>query len=93
MAKKKINLLTVLVIAIFIAITIYFISGVVNILKLEHEERTLEERNKELQVIRDELLLEYDSVKSKDYLENEARSKLKLVRPEELIILYNDNDE
>lgn len=92
MGKKKLNIVSVLFLILILCVTIYFISEVVNILKLQNEEQELRLKNKELTAIRDELLLEYEAIKSKEYLENEARSKLKLVRPEELIIIYQDNE-
>lgn len=93
MRKKHVNALSLLLLILAVVITIYFIYGAINIKKLEREERELKKRKLELEAIRDELLLKYDSVNTKEYMENEARSKLKLVRPEEIIIIYAPSKE
>lgn len=92
MRKKHINALSLLLLVLAFLVTVYFIVGAINIKRLEREERELEKRKMELEAIRDELLLKYDSVNTKEYLENEARSKLKLVRPEEIIIIYTPKE-
>lgn len=92
MNRKKINFVTIVVTLIVLLVIIYFMRGVVNIIKLDRQEKELEKYNQELLQKKEELLIIYESVKSPEYLENEARSKLKLVRPEETIYVFVGDD-
>ena len=69
------------------------VMSVKNIFDLKEEERALKQRNEELIQLREELLMELNNVNSREYIEEQARKELKLVKGNELIFYFPDDWE
>lgn len=67
--------------------------SVKNIFDLKEEERALLQRNEELLQLKEELLMELNNVNSDEYIEEQARKELKLVKGNELIFFFPDDWE
>ncbi len=84
------KLISMAVVAVFILMVVMSIK---NIFDLKEEESVLMQRNEELLQLKEELLMELDNVNSKEYIEEQARKQLKLVKGNELIFYFPDDWE
>lgn len=66
-------------------------ASVKNIYDLREREQTAATRNKQLEEMKEELLVELENVNSDEYIEEKARRELKLIRPSELVFYFPNN--
>lgn len=88
--KHLVKLIGSAVVIIFILMVVMFIK---NIFDLREEESALKQKNEELLQLKEELNMELENVNSKEYIEEQARKELKLVRGNELIFYFPDDWE
>lgn len=88
--RHLVKLIGSVVVIIFILMVVMSIK---NIFDLREEESALKQRNEELLQLKEELNMELDNVNSKEYIEEQARKELKLVRGNELIFYFPDDWE
>ncbi len=78
-------------------IVIFLIAGlgmsVKNIFDLRAEQKALTEENEALVVEKKSLQEELENVKDYDYIEEQARIQLKLIKPGEILYILEDNQE
>ena len=67
--------------------------SVKNIFELKDEEAALREKKAELTRMKEELTLRLDNVNSDEFIEEEARKTLKLVKGNELIFFFPEDME
>ena len=77
---------------IFIVIAVVGVS-VKNIFDLKAENKELKNTNKELQSEKDSLNEELQNVNDKDYIEEQARIQLRMIKPGEIIYILPDDNE
>ena len=77
--------------AVVVIFVLMVVMSVKNIFDLKEEERALKQRNEELVQLREELLMELKNVNSREYIEEQARKELKLVKGNELIFYFPDD--
>lgn len=89
--KRSINIgrvaLTVLVIGLLVAIGLV----IRNIISLSLEKRDLEKQNEELTEKRDDLTTELQNVNDQDYIEEQARKLLHMIKPGEVLYIISGN--
>ena len=88
--RHLVKLIGMVVVVIFVLMVVM---SVKNIFDLKEEERALKQRNEELIQLREELLMELNNVNSREYIEEQARKELKLVKGNELIFYFPDDWE
>ena len=76
---------------IFIVIAVVGVS-VKNIFDLKAENKELKNTNKELQSEKDSLNEELQNVNDKDYIEEQARIQLRMIKPGEIIYILPDEE-
>lgn len=86
--RHLVKLIGMVVVVIFVLMVVM---SVKNIFDLKEEERALKQRNEELIQLREELLMELNNVNSREYIEEQARKELKLVKGNELIFYFPDD--
>ena len=64
--------------------------SVKNIFDLRAEQKALSEENKSLAVEKESLEEELKNVNDKDYIEEQARIQLKLIKPGEILYIFDD---
>lgn len=80
--------------ALLLIVLFYSDRGIIHLNKLKEERDNLEITNREILEENRKLLLKIDRIKKDPkYIEDEARKKLGLVRPDELIIQLKETDE
>lgn len=77
---------------IFIVIAVVGVS-VKNIFDLKAENKELKHTNKELQSEKESLNEELQNVNDKDYIEEQARIQLRMIKPGEIIYILPDDNE
>lgn len=92
--KKAVNkgrlILMVIVVILFIGLCM----SAKNIFDLWSEQKALEAKNQELLLEKESLKEELDNVNDAEYIEEQARVQLKLIKPGEILyILQNDENE
>jgi cell division protein DivIC len=78
------------VVAVFIVMAAM---SVKNIFDLRAEEKVLMAENAELLQLKEEMLLKLDNVNSDEFIEEQARKELKLVKGNELIFYFPEDWE
>jgi len=78
-------------------IVIFLIAGlgmsVKNIFDLRAEQKALTDENKALAVEKESLQEELENINDYDYIEEQARIQLKLIKPGEILYILEDNKE
>ena len=74
-------------------IFIIVVRSALNVMDLKEEEAAQQERHTELLNIKEELLMAVDNVNSDEFIEEQARKELKLVKGNELIFFFPENWE
>ena len=89
--SRKATLLKLLVVGF---IVVAFIISIKNIFVLRYEKNKLEEEHQMLISEKDQLNDELKNVNDKDYIEEQARIQLRMIKPGEIIyILQEDKEE
>lgn len=94
MRKKRIriNKARIAIYAVIVALIVYFGASAMKIVKLNSERDELYAYNEELQHEKESLQLKLENISSPDYIESQARKDLKLVKPNELIFVFPEED-
>ena len=89
--KKKANWVKPVCIVISLLILAVIGMSVKNIIDLKSKEAALQERKAELTALKEELTVKLNHVNSDEYIEEEARRSLKLVKGNELIFFFPED--
>ena len=94
MAKKKyrINFMRLFVTVVIIVVIVATIFSVKNIISLHIEHKQLKESNRELELKKKKLENELKNVNDMDYIEEQARKQLRMVKPGEQIYIIDDEN-
>jgi len=92
--KKKLNKTQKIVLAIVLVlvITIGATYGT-RIVKLKAQNRQLKQQNAELKEEQSKLTKELKNVNSKEYVQEQARKKLRLLNKDEILFIFKDEDK
>ncbi len=95
--KKKRNKITNtrrFVISVIMVIFITFIGvSAFKIIKLKNERDLLLEKNAELIKLKEDLTQEMENINSAEYMEQQARKQLKLIKENEILFIVPDENE
>ena len=91
--KVKINYMRLALCILVVVIGASFVVSAIKIVQLQGEYKDVEARNEELTHKKETLEMEFENVKLPEYIENQARRELKLVKPQELLFAFDENDE
>ena len=90
----KISLITLTLLGVIIAWLAFGERGFIHLYQMEKERQAYLEKIRELERANQELLEEIDRLRNdKEYIESEARKELGLVRENELIYRFSDEDD
>lgn len=85
--KKKVNIVRIAIIILFIAMVVFLTKSIANIISLQNEKEAAERRHEELtrqvEILTDEL----ENINSDEYIELLARRNLKLVKNREKLYI------
>lgn len=87
-SSKRINWVRLVGTVVLVAFLVMGGLSVKNILDLKEEEEDLKERNLQLLQIKEELLMTMENVNSEEFIEEQARRELKLVKGNELVFYF-----
>ena len=79
--------------ALVLVIGLSFVVSAVKIVQLQGEKKEVAAKNDELTHKKETLEMEYENVKLPEYIENQARRDLKLVKPQELLFAFNEEKQ
>jgi len=92
--NSEINWYRILIVLISVAIIISIGFSIKTIVTLHLEKNILDEENQKLRDERDQLILELENANTAEFIEEQARLQLKLIKPDEILfILPEDKDE
>ena len=91
--KIRINYMRMVLFALVLVIGISFVVSAVKIVQLQGEKKEVAAKNDELTHKKETLEMEYENVKLPEYIENQARRDLKLVKPQELLFAFNEEKQ
>lgn len=89
--KTKKNKFKLIIYILLAALLIYFATAAIKIINLNAERNRAAAENEELQQKKEALELQLENVNSPDYIESQARSDLKLIKPNELLFVFTDD--
>ncbi len=88
----RINYFRLVIIAGVLLLIAYFGVSALRIVHLEQEKAEVTAYNEELQRTKEILTGELENVNLPDYIEGQAREGLKLVKPNELLFIFQDDN-
>ena len=91
--KVKINYMRMALVVLVLVIGVSFVVSAVKIVRLQGEQKEVAARNDELTHKKETLEMEFENVKLPEYIENQARRDLKLVKPQELLFAFNEDSK
>ena len=94
--KKKIKIVNMkrFVGSVIVVILIACVGmSAINIIKLTHQRNELQEKNAELIKIKEDLVEESEYINSAEYIEQQARKELKLIKENELLFIISEEDK
>ena len=91
--KVKINYMRMALFVLVLVIGVSFVVSAVKIVRLQGEQKAVAARNDELTHKKETLEMEFENVKLPEYIENQARRDLKLVKPQELLFAFNEDSK
>lgn len=91
--KIRINYMRMALFVLVLVIGISFVVSAVKIVQLQGEKKEVAAKNDELTHKKETLEMEYENVKLPEYIENQARRDLKLVKPQELLFAFNEEKQ
>ena len=86
--KKKRNRTIIIIVLILFAV---FFSRVKSIMDLKSEQVKLSKQQEELKKERDPLKAKLKNIDSKDYIQEQARKQLKMMDPDEILYVFEDD--
>lgn len=90
--KRKLNKSRVITVGIIIAVLLFVGISAKNIISLKIENAELQKQNQQLEEEKAKLQKEYKNIDKKEYIEKQAREVLKMVKPNERLIVIEDDD-
>lgn len=95
--KQKKNKITNIRRFVAFAIIIFFIASVsvsaVKLIKLKNQESILLQRNAELKELKEDLTAAMENINSAEYIEQQARKELKMIKDGEILFILPDETE
>lgn len=91
--KRKVNKLRVFIIACVLVFLFIFISSIKNIIFLHLEQGELKKEQTELKEQKKSLEGELKEVNDPEYIEEQARKQLKLIKPGEHLYILDDEEK
>ncbi len=91
--RVKVNYGRVIIIVIVICLLAYFGVYAVKIMKLDKERDAVNAENKKLEQSKARLELTLENINTPDYIEEQAREELKLIKPNELLFIFPDSTD
>lgn len=94
--KKKIKIVNTkrFVASVIIVIFIAFIGvSAINIMKLTIQKNELQAKNAELLKLKEDLTSEMDFINSTEYIEQQARKELRMIKENELLFIVSDEED
>ena len=91
--RRKPNYVRIIICAAVIALAAYFGISAFKIYKLNQEKAEVTAYNEELTKRRESLELKLENINSPEYIESQARSDLKLVKPNELLFIFSEESD
>ena len=91
--KIKINYMRLALCILIVVIGASFVVSAVKILQLQGEYNDAKARNEDLTHTKETLEMEFENVKLPEYIENQARRELKLIKPQELLFAFDENED
>ncbi len=91
--RIKVNYGRVIIIVIVICLLVYFGVYAVKIMKLDKERDAVNAQNEKLAQNKARLELTLENINTPDYIEEQARKELKLIKPNELLFIFPDSTE
>lgn len=85
--KKKVSIVRVAIIILFIAMTVFLTKSIANIISLQNEKEAAEKKHEELTRQVEILTNELENINSDEYIELLARRNLKLVKNREKLYI------
>ncbi len=92
-AGRHTNWVKLIGVAVIIVFAVMVSLSVKNIFDLKEEEAALQERNSELVLQKEDLMMKLDNVNSDEFIEEQARKELKLAKGNELIFYFPEDWE
>ena len=90
--RKKINIWGLVFASLIVVLGITIVLVVKNIISLQVEKKELKQQEQELQEKRDELAQELQNVDDLEYIEEQARKLLRMIKPGEVLYVLNGTD-
>lgn len=90
--KIKLNKLRLVTYAVIVLLIVYFGVSAMKIIRLSGERDEVSAYNEELTHEKESLEFKLENISSPDYIESLARADLKLVKPNELIFVFPQQD-
>ena len=91
--KKTIKKVTIFKTAIIIMVVAVVLVSVNNIFRLREENASLKQKNEDLISEKESLQEELKNVKDLEYIEEQARIQLRMIKPGEIIYILQDDKE
>ena len=94
--RNRIRRLNHLRIVIFIVVIVLFVvvtMSIKNVLDLTLEQHELKKENQELQEEKAALEKEFENINDKNYIEEQAREQLNMVKPGEIVYILEEEKE
>lgn len=81
------------VFAIVVVLAIFVGMSVKTVLELTLEQQKLKQENEDLKEQKAALEQEFENINDKDYIEEQARKQLNMVKPGEIVYIIDEEDE
>lgn len=94
--KKKIKIVNMkrFIASVIVVILIASVGmSAINIIKLSIQKKELQAKNAELIKLKEDLSAEMEFINSADYIEQQARKDLKMIKENELLFIVSDEDD
>ncbi|MDD6096573.1 MAG: septum formation initiator family protein [Firmicutes bacterium] len=90
--RKKHGKINLTVVVVVLILTCVFFGKVKDIVELKAENERLIEQQEELKKKRDLLKAKLKNIDNKDFIQEEARKQLKMMDPDEILYVFEDED-
>ena len=91
--KHKISVTRIVLIVVIFAVVFYFGNSLLKILSLSSQKQKAEEYNKKLLNQKEILSMRLENISSDNYIEEKAREKFRMLKPGELLFIFNDDEK
>ncbi len=92
--KVRFNMTRLLLTVVVVVLVVVFSISAKNIIDLKIEQNQLKKENKELRAQKKKLEEELEQINDENYIEEQARKQLNMVKPGEILyILESENEE